>query len=40
MVLFCTNNKRRSRASREGLYALPKTMFDKFLNAVGLFFIG
>lgn len=26
--------------SREGLYAIPKTMFDLFFKAVGTFFVG
>ena len=30
----------KSGQCREGLYALPKTMFDIFLKAVGLFFSG
>jgi hypothetical protein len=30
----------KSCQCREGLYALPKTMFDIFLKVVGLFFSG
>jgi hypothetical protein len=43
MVLFCPNKKYDKVGTglcREGLHALPKTMFDLFLKTVGAFVSG
>jgi hypothetical protein len=41
MVLFRPNKKvAKLSQCREGLHALPKTMFDLFLKAVGAFVSG